>query len=85
MCMCTHMCMTTKTISIMEDAYKILLARKRKNESFSQLIRRELINKGDIMEFAGSLKKLSDKDISEIKNNIENLRKRSTKELLRSN
>ncbi|HLD98002.1 MAG TPA: antitoxin VapB family protein [Candidatus Nanoarchaeia archaeon] len=77
--------MTTKTISIMEDAYKILLARKRKNESFSQLIRRELINKGDIMEFAGSLKKLSDKDISEIKNNIENLRKRSTKELLRSN
>ena len=82
--MCTHMCMVTKTISIMEDAYKILLAKKRKNESFSQLIRRELINKGDIMEFAGSLKKLSDKDTSEIKKNIENLRKKSTKELLGS-
>ncbi|MEK6890818.1 MAG: antitoxin VapB family protein [Nanoarchaeota archaeon] len=76
--------MVTKTISIMEDAYKILLAKKRKNESFSQLIRRELINKGDIMEFAGSLKKLSDKDTSEIKKNIENLRKKSTKELLGS-
>lgn len=34
------MCMVTKTLTIMEDAYNLLAARKLAHESFSQEIRR---------------------------------------------
>jgi len=34
--------MATKTISLSEDAYEILKAKKREGESFSDVIRREL-------------------------------------------
>jgi len=74
--------MTTKTISIMEDAYEILLGNKIKNESFSQVIRRTMRRKKDIMEFAGAWKNISDKEAEEMKSNISKLRKRSTKELM---
>ena len=36
----TRTCMTTKTLTIMEDAYKLLLDNKLENESFSGEIRR---------------------------------------------
>lgn len=76
------MCMTTKTISIMDDAYRLLRARKRENESFSEVIRRVFENKKDIMEFAGSLSNLSDEEVDDIKMIIENLKKKSGKELM---
>ena len=66
----------------MEDAYEILLGNKIKNESFSQVIRRTMRRKKDIMEFAGAWKNISDKEAEEMKSNISKLRKRSTKELM---
>ncbi len=84
MCMCTHMGMVTKNISIMEDVYRLLLARKMSDESFSDVIRRELKKKRSIMEFAGAWKDLvSDKEAEEMKNTIKELRKNSLKGVLR--
>lgn len=74
--------MATKTISIMDDVYKLLLMNKGKNESFSDVIRRILIRKKDIMEYAGAWKNISDKDIKEMKENIKELRNSSTKQLM---
>jgi len=84
MCMCTRMCMSTKTISIMEDAYKMLANKKRKEESFSELIRRVLVEKKDIMRFAGAWSNISDKEALEIKENIRKIREHSTKELIKN-
>jgi len=82
--MCTHMGMVTKNISIMEDVYRLLLARKMSDESFSDVIRRELKKKRSIMEFAGAWKDLvSDKEAEEMKNTIKELRKNSLKGVLR--
>ena len=75
------MCMGTKNISIMEDVYRLLLARKMKDESFSDVIRKEFKKKRNIMEFAGSWK-ISGKESEEIKKNIKKLREKTTKELL---
>ena len=82
MCMCTRMCMVTKTISIMEDAYKLLLNKKHKNESFSEVIRRIVRKERDIMQFAGAWKHISDAEAESMKKHIYNLNKHSTKELL---
>lgn len=79
MCMC--MCMTTKTITIMEDAYKLLLNRKYKHESFSEVVRRLLGMEKDIMRFAGVWKHLSDEEVEMRKRKVLKLRKESTKEL----
>jgi len=76
--------MGTKTISIMDDVYKLLRARKKIEESFSDVIRRKFKSKENIMDFAGSLKNISEDEAEEIKRNILNLRKRSTKELIDS-
>lgn len=80
MCMC--ICMGTKTISIMEDAYKILATRKSKGESFSEVIRKMASGKQDIMRFAGTWKDITDKDAEKMKRDIENLREKSSTELL---
>ena len=82
--MCTHMCMATKTISIMEDAYRILLGRKMKGESFSEVIRRELSRRRNVLEFSGVWKDMGDKEINKMKKNLSKLRKDSTKELLKN-
>lgn len=83
--MCTHMGMGTKNISIMEDVYRLLLARKIANESFSDVIRRELKRKRNIMEFAGAWKDLvSDKEAEGMKKAIMDLRKKSTQDLLKN-
>lgn len=76
--------MSTKTISIMEDVYEILLSRKYKNESFSEVIRRTIGTKGDIMKFAGAWKKIPAEDIDKMKRDIVSLRKKSTLELIKS-
>ncbi len=81
--MCMYM--GTKNIAIMEDAYKLLLVRKMANESFSDVIRRELKRKKNIMEFAGAWKDIvSDKKAEEMKKAIKNLRRKSTKDLLKN-
>ena len=74
--------MTTKTITVMEDAYKLLLLNKKMEESFSEELRRILPKKKSIMEFAGAWKDMSEKETEEMKNNIKKLRKNATKELI---
>ncbi|MEK6850002.1 MAG: antitoxin VapB family protein [Nanoarchaeota archaeon] len=75
--------MATKTITIMDDAYMLLLRNKMKSESFSEVIRRHFTRKRNIMEFAGAWKDMSDKEAEELKRNIENIGKRMTIELAR--
>ena len=83
--MCTHMGMGTKNISIMKDVYELLLRRKTINESFSDVIRRELKMKKSVMEFAGAWKDIVSKEEAEkMKTDIKKLRKRSTNELLKN-
>ena len=82
--MCIHMCMGTKTISIMNDAYNILKSRKHEHESFSDVIRKITRNKRDIMEFAGAWKNISEEDAEKMKRNISLLRKISTTELMKN-
>ncbi|HKL24450.1 MAG TPA: antitoxin VapB family protein [Candidatus Nanoarchaeia archaeon] len=72
-----------KTITVKEDAYKTLLLNKMADESFSELIRR-IFSKKDIMDFAGSWKKISEKRADEAKKEILSQRKKSTKELLKN-
>ena len=81
MCMC--MCMVTKTISIMDDVYDILISKKRENESFSEVIRRISGRKKDIMRFAGSWSFMSDKDAKVMEDNIALMKRKSTEDLLR--
>ncbi len=56
--------MATKTISIMEDAYRLLANLKRGEESFSDVIRREFSGKGSITEGAGIWSSMTDKEHS---------------------
>ncbi len=72
--------MGTKTISIMDDAYEILLKAKRKDESFSDVIRR-MSAKKDITKYIGAWN-MSDSEAEDIKNIIKDLRKKSDKELI---
>lgn len=76
--------MGTKTISIMDDVHSLLLMNKMKNESFSDLIRRVLSKKKNIMKFAGAWKNVSDKTINDMKLRIKKLRKNSTGALLKN-
>ncbi|MBU0906768.1 MAG: antitoxin VapB family protein [Nanoarchaeota archaeon] len=73
--------MATKTISIMQDAYNLLLRNKMRNESFSDAIRRILTKNDNILEFAGAWREIEDKEVKEMKKAIANLRKHSTQEL----
>ncbi len=76
--------MATKTISIMDDAYGLLVRNRMGNESFSEVIRRTFGKKKSIMEFAGAWKDIDDREIERMHEHVEGLRKRSTKEFLRS-
>jgi len=76
--MCTRMFMVTKTITIMEDAYRLLKARKKVNESFSDVIRRELkTSKRPLIDFAGKWNFLDKKDIDLMKATIKESREYS--------
>ena len=57
--MCTRILMTTKTITIMEDAYHLLVDNKLSNESFSDELRRVLNKKKSksLSDFFGILPK----------------------------
>ena len=79
--------MTTKTITIMEDAYEILNRMKTEDESFSEVIRKlakhRRGSKEAVLECAGLLNDvITDKDAEEIKNNITKYRKSDLKRLL---
>ena len=74
------MFMATKTITIMDDAYGLLKSRKLKNESFSDVIRRELNkSKKPLIDFAGAWNFLDEDDIMIIKQTIRESRKESWK------
>lgn len=81
---CTQTHIGTKAISIMEDTYNILLRKKHKGESFSDVIRRITGKKKDIMQFAGTWKNTSGEDAEKMKKEIKSLRRRSTIELLKN-
>ena len=75
--------MGTKTITIMDDAYKILASRKNKDESFSEVIRKIVSEKQDIMKFAGTWKNISDKEADAMKKKIASIRRKSTIDMLK--
>ena len=75
--------MGTKTISIMDDVYEILVKCKKPNESFSEELRRIVPKKGDIMECAGLWSHMSEEEAEDMKKTINQLRKDSYKSLLR--
>ena len=66
----TYTDMATKTISIMDDAYRLLYRNKRKDESFSDVIRREFSGKGKISECAGLWSDLTDEQVDEMEEAI---------------
>ncbi|MDG6996735.1 MAG: antitoxin VapB family protein [Nitrososphaerota archaeon] len=69
--------MGTKTISISDEAYSRLAARKRTNESFTDVINR-LTERKSILELAGVL---TSSEAKEIRANIRKLRKEKAKRL----
>ena len=72
-CIHIRVCMATKTISITEEAYKLLVRRRlREQESFSQVISREFNGKERLRELFGLLK---GKSGEEFKKNIEKNRR----------
>ena len=75
--------MATKTITIMEDAYNLLVLNKKHEESFSEELRRVLPKKKNIMESAGAWSDMTDKEAEEIKNKIREISKSSTKNLIK--
>ena len=75
--------MGTKTISIMDDVYELLVRHKKHKESFSEELRRIVPKKGNIMECAGLWAHMSDKEAEDMKKSIRQLRKNSSKSLLR--
>lgn len=76
------MCMATKTISIMEDVYKLLVRNKMKGESFSDELRRVFSKKKKITEFAGAWE-MTEKEAEEMKKNIAKAEKDMFKGVLR--
>ncbi len=72
------MFMTTKTITVMEDAYNLIKSRKKPNESFSDVLRRELSgSKMPLTDFAGKWGFLNDEDIEKMKSAIRKSREYS--------
>jgi predicted CopG family antitoxin len=65
----------------MDDAYNLLVLNKMQNESFSDVIRRVFQKKSNLLDLAGSLKSIDEKDAKKMKRNIMILREKSTKEL----
>lgn len=61
--------MSTKTLTIMEDAYKLLIDNKLEKESFSEEIRRIILkkNKKKLIDFFGILSKRRDSMMNDFK------------------
>ena len=67
----------------MDDVYVLLARHKKPNESFSEELRRLVPKRGDIMQFAGAWAHMSDKDVHDMKRNIEDFGRKFTKSLLK--
>ncbi|MBI4170640.1 MAG: antitoxin VapB family protein [Candidatus Aenigmarchaeota archaeon] len=65
--------MPTMTITITEEAYKRLKAKKERNESFTDVILK-ITSKRNISDFAGML---TEKEASDLESNIRDARSRS--------
>ena len=74
-----HMFMV-KTITITEEAYLALASNKHNGESFSNLIKRSFVRKGDISKFIGAWSDMDEKVAEKMKNEIEKRRWASGKE-----
>ena len=74
--------MGTKTITIMDDAYELLARNKKKDESFSDVVRREFSKKGSILDLAGAWSDLSDKDALEMEKSIKKSREYTRKHVM---
>tara|TARA_Y100000310_G_scaffold323727_1_gene384537 strand:- start:298 stop:624 length:327 start_codon:yes stop_codon:yes gene_type:complete len=75
--MYTYTYVATKTITITEEAYNKLKAKKLPKESFSQEIVRIVGDSGSIMDLAGAWSDMSDEEAERIEKGIENMRKSS--------
>ena len=67
----------------MDDAYDLLVKNKHKGESFSSVIRRIADKKENIMKFAGAWKDMTDEEADKIKDTIQELREKSTRDLIK--
>lgn len=65
--------MTSRTISITDNVYKMLSRLKLKNESFSETITR-LAKKGKISECAGLWGDMPEKELEELEEGIKRMR-----------
>jgi len=74
--------MGTKTITIMDDVYELLARNKRKDESFSDMLRKEYSKKGSILDLAGAWSDLSDKDAMEMEKAIKKSREYTRKHVM---
>lgn len=74
--------MATKTITIMDDVYRLLRAAKSEKESFSEVLRRKFQAKRDIMEFAGAWAKISNEEAESMKKKLRQISKTSTDALI---
>jgi len=70
--------MTTKTIKVTHEAYRLLKGYKQNKESFSNLIIRKLGKRVNLLEFAGTI---SEKTANAMKEQIKEDRKRSLKRM----
>lgn len=71
----TQMYMGTKNIAIMDDVYETLLSLKKKDESFSDELRRLLKSKEALMSLAGAWKHIPDSEIKSIKKTLAEMKK----------
>ena len=63
-----------KTITVSEEAYKLLLSEKREGESFSDVIIRLIkSNKKNIMDYAGIWADISDEEVSKLFKDLEKM------------
>ncbi|QIW23782.1 antitoxin [Sulfolobus sp. S-194] len=67
-----------KTITISEEAYKLLLSEKREGESFSDVIIRLVKNgkKRNIMDYAGIWANMSDEEVDKLFKDLDKMWKK---------
>lgn len=63
-----------KTISLSDEAYKLLKRQKREKESFSEVVKRILAPKTKFSDFAGIWAAIPEEEIDEINRTIRQMR-----------